>query len=47
MVELANLGVDYRSVPEGGGGHRIITDDNPLIEGWSNYDHREISFLIR
>ena len=28
-----------------GGAHRIITDDNPLIEGWGNYDHGEISFF--
>ena len=43
---MAYIGVDYRSVPEGGGGgHRIITDDNPLIEGWGNYDLGEISFF--
>ena len=27
------------------GAYRIITDDNPLIGGWGNYDHREISFF--
>ena len=41
---MAYIGVDYRSVPEGGG-HRIITDDNSLIEGWGNYDLGEISFF--
>ena len=47
-LKLVHTWVLYLNRGEGrgrGGAHCIITDDNPLIEGWGNYDHGEISFF--
>ena len=42
-----NLGGGGRGVVGDIGAYRIITDDNPLIGGWGNYDHWKLAFLIR